>query len=267
MLKALKGMLGQTVAAMGLDQWLLQEYSVIVSFHRVQPSDGSDSLTMPVQEFEECCRYFRSHFDVVPLTEIVGRLTSGCPLDRTLAITFDDGYRDNFEHAAPILDRLDLPATFFIVSDWIGTDNAAWWDLKRGVKYPSMDWDQVRTLRARGFDIGAHTRTHVDLGSVTEEVARAEIVESRRRIEREIGGSVATFAYPYGRRENITPAAEQFVRDAGYICCCASYGGVNRAGTDPFHLRRIPLTPETASPHALTFDVAFGRTQLSTGRS
>src|SRR5206468_51940 len=86
------------------------------------------------------------HFRVVSLRDLVHRLERGLALDRDLAITFDDGYRDNFENAVPVLEKLSLPATFFVVSQWIGTDVVPWWDSAQGARHPWMTWDQVRFI-------------------------------------------------------------------------------------------------------------------------
>jgi peptidoglycan/xylan/chitin deacetylase (PgdA/CDA1 family) len=260
MKKAIKALLGRSLAAVHLDHWLLREGAIVVAFHRVQPDDGRDSLTMPVEEFQNYCKYFKDHFDVVGLPDIVRRIRGGRSLSRALAVTFDDGYRDNFEFAAPVLDRLGLPATFFVVTDWIGTKTVAWWDREQRKPQPWMTWNHVRALHAHGFDIGAHTRTHVDLGAVPEQQARDEVMGSRFRLEEELATSVQSFAYPYGRRENISRGVRRVVREAGFTCCCSSYGGMNRHGTDPFQLMRIPVAPENASPHQFGFDVAFKRT-------
>jgi peptidoglycan/xylan/chitin deacetylase (PgdA/CDA1 family) len=91
----------------------------------------------------------------------------------TLSITFDDGYRDNYEVAAPILKRLDLPATFFVTTGFIGTRRVAPWD-QNLVRQPGwMDWDQVRSLASQGFEIGCHTDTHIDMGTADEQTVRA----------------------------------------------------------------------------------------------
>jgi peptidoglycan/xylan/chitin deacetylase (PgdA/CDA1 family) len=191
------------------------------------------------------------------LRSLVDRLERGDTLDRHLAITFDDGYRDNFENAAPILERLSLPATFFIVSQWIGSDVVPWWDRELGVRHPWMTWDQARELRRRGFDIGAHTRTHANLGEVRGDVAREEIAGARRELERQFGEAVDLFAYPYGAKNQMTPENLELVRAAGFRCCCSCYGGLTTAGTDPFRLLRVPITPWYASPHQFGLELAF----------
>jgi len=107
----------------------------------------------------------------------------------------------------------------------------------------------VRVLNERGFDIGAHTRTHADLGRVFGPDARHEIAGARHDIEQRIGRRVDLFAYPYGRLDNISDANRALVKAAGFRCCCSCYGGVTRGTADPFRLQRVAVTPWYHSPH------------------
>ena len=263
MKSSVKRLLGHGLFASHLDAVLLRNAAVIVAFHRIQDTDDSDSLSIDAATFERHCRFYRRHFRVVTLREIVDRITLGLPLDRHLAITFDDGYRDNFENARPVLEKLSLPATFFVVTEWMGTSVVPWWDEVRGVRHPWMTWDEVRTLHKSGFEIGAHTRSHVDLGKVSTREARDEVLGARLELERQIGGRVDSFAYPYGGRKHVTEANRQVVKSAGFRCCCSAFGGINPAGSDPFFLHRVPVSPEHTSPHQFGFEVATGRSVLA----
>jgi peptidoglycan/xylan/chitin deacetylase (PgdA/CDA1 family) len=127
-----------------------------------------------------------------------------------------------------------------------------------------MTWEQVRALHRCGFDIGAHTRTHVDLGHAAEKEARAEILGARRELEAQLGARVESFAYPYGGRQHLTDSSRMLVKEAGFRCCCSGYGGVNRPRTDPFHLRRVPISPWYTSPEQFALQVALGRTDFVT---
>lgn len=261
---ALKHFLGGTIFASRLDAILLRDAAVVVAFHRVQETvDPDDGLTVSVDLFERHCRFFREHFRVVPLREIVGKLERGEPLSRELAITFDDGYRDNFEQAAPILEKLSLPATFFVVTQWMGTECVPWWDEARGVRHPWMTWGQVRELHRRGFDVGPHTRTHADLGTISGAQARDEIFGARRELESQLGARADLFAYPYGRADQMSEANRELVKAAGFRCCCSSVGGVNSTGRSPFDLPRVPISMWQRSPQQLGFEVALGRSTLT----
>ena len=263
MKRTIKTLLGRSLFASHLDALLLREAAVVVAFHRIHETDGADGLTVGVNTFERYCRFFMRRFHVVPLQDLVRRLEGGRSLNRMLAITFDDGYRDNAQNAVPVLEKLALPATFFVVTQWVGTDVVPWWDCEQGVRHPLMAWDDIRSLHGKGFDVGAHTRTHVDLGRISEGVAREEILGARLELERQLRAPVESFAYPYGGRKNLTEANRMLVQAAGFRCCCSGFGGVNTPGTDPFHLRRVPISSGYGSPHEFGFEVALGRSVLS----
>lgn len=256
---SIKRLLGHTIFASHLDALLLRNTAVIVTFHRVQDTDRPEGLTVPVPIFDAYCQFFKSHFNVVSLRDLIVKLEQGSKLNRELAITFDDGYLDNFENAAPVLERLGLPATFFIVTQWMGTNVVPWWDQQKGVRHPWMTWDHVRSLQQRGFELGAHTRTHADLGLVTEDEAVEEIVGARRELEQHVGTPIELFAYPYGRLANLAEPNRHLVKGAGFRCCCSCFGGVIAPGMDPFHLRRVPISSRYPSPLQFGFEVALGR--------
>src|SRR5262249_24116681 len=110
--KRLKSMLGRTAAAVGLYERDFKEKMLIVAFHRVNDELAEDGLTCRSAKFQAFCEFFAEHFRVCSLADQVASHHSGVDMGGTLSITFDDGYRDNCEVAAPILKRLGLPATF-----------------------------------------------------------------------------------------------------------------------------------------------------------
>jgi peptidoglycan/xylan/chitin deacetylase (PgdA/CDA1 family) len=234
--------LGQFVYRSRLHQVLLGRTAAVVVFHRVHDGNVDDGLTCNVRRFTEYCEFLARKFRVVSLGSLVQKLEIGEPLRREIAITFDDGYRDNYDHAAPVLKRLGLPATFFIVSGFMGTGFWPWWDARTGVHHSWMNWEEVRSLHRDGFEIGSHTRTHVNLGEVAGEVAWEEIYNSRTDLERQLSAPVTLFAYPFGQREHMTEANRAMVKKAGFRCCCSSFGGINTAGSNPFELQRVPVS-------------------------
>jgi peptidoglycan/xylan/chitin deacetylase (PgdA/CDA1 family) len=250
-----KDAIGRLTSAARLHALLLRRAGVVVAFHRVQDAPDPHGLSVDRAMFERLCRFFKAHFTVVSLGAFVDRLERGAPVGRHLAITFDDGYRDNFENARPILERLELPATFFVVSRWLDTDTWPWWDRSQGVRYPWMTWDHVVELSRRGFDIGAHTCTHQDLGAVSGAIAREEIACARDEIERRIDRPVDLFAYPYGGPRHLSAENLAIVKAAGYRCCCSCHGGLAPAGADPFRLHRIAISPWFGSPHQFGLEI------------
>jgi peptidoglycan/xylan/chitin deacetylase (PgdA/CDA1 family) len=264
MRQPLKNGLGHLMFASRLNVLLLGHAGVVVAFHRVHEERDVYGLAIDRRSFERFCEFFRRHFRVISLRELVAKLERGESLNRHLAITFDDGYRDNFENAVPILEKLGLPATFFVVSQWIGSNVVPWWDAD--VRQPWMTWDQVRELRRRGFDVGSHTRTHSDLGSVTGPVALKEILGARLEIEEQLEERIDLFAYPYGGSEHISDANRELVKAAGFRCCCSCFGGVTRNGDDPFDLHRIAVSPWYGSPQQFGLELLRGIRPLSVSK-
>ena len=215
----------------------------IICFHRVNDYDNSQ-LSASTRLFEEIIREVRSRYHPVPLQKLIDGLNNNKAIrPKTVAITFDDGYRDNLLFAAPILRKYDVPATFFIISGYIGTDKVLPWDESNKVSHPLMTWDEVSELNKMGFEIGSHTVTHVNLGKVPVDVARQEIFQSKEQIEDEISQHANTFAVPFGRKDCITPERSEMIKKAGFQCCCTSFGGKVTQKSDLFNLPRIPVYP------------------------
>ncbi len=257
--RSIKSLAGRLLFETGLARRRLRRTGVVVAFHRVNDATAGDPLTVSVPDFERFCRFFRRHFEVVPLGEVVARCEAGRSLGGTLAITFDDGYLDNFLHAAPVLRSLGLPATFFVVSGFIGSEAVPAWDRELDPPPRWMTWDQVRALRREGHEIGAHTRSHPDLGRLLGPEALEEMAGSRRDIQKEIDAPVELFAYPFGGREHFAEANRPLVRQAGFRCCVSCYGGTNPDGADPFRLQRVPISSWFGTPWQFGLEVALDR--------
>ncbi len=259
MTRYLKSLLGFLTFRLGLHRAMLRKRAIVVLFHRVDDRCASDAISCSVEKFDRFCSFFRRYFVVVPLSQLVDKLRRGEDIGRHLAITFDDGYLDNHDIAAPRLKQQQLPACFFIATDFIGSNKVPWWDREAGIESEWMNWDQVRALAAQGFDVGAHTCNHVDLGVVAGPDARREIAESGARLSAELGERVGLFSYPYGRKHQITENNRQFIRDAGYDCCLSAYGGNVTKGASLYDLRRMPIAQWHLTTYQFGFEAIRGR--------
>lgn len=256
--KFVKTGIGQFLTLSGLHRSKLDSKVFITAFHRVNDQLPPDSLTCSSKMFEQFCRYFKDHFRVVPLAEQIAAFRAGKDLSGSLSITFDDGYLDNYEVAVPILEKLGLPATFFITSDFINSQRVPFWDKQLPFQPGWMSWDQVRDLAKRGFAIGGHTVNHIDMGKESPEAIRAELGASKLRIESELGQGIELFAYPFGGENNINETSRQLVREAGFNCCMSCHGGTNEPVTDVYRLKRIPISTWFSTPQQLTAELVMG---------
>lgn len=211
----------------------------VLLYHRVA-DDARDNLTVGIEQFDRQMALLVRHCDVVAMPEVL-RSASLPPVGARplVAVTFDDGYLDNFLHAAPVLERHGLPASFFVSTGLIGTDRPFPHDVRRGnVGLRNMSWDQLRSMQAAGFEIGSHSVSHIDCAAEPEEKVRAELQASQETLQRELGVEQIAFAYPYGGQRHMTPARLALVKEQGYSACLSAYGGTNIRQVDRFNVLR-----------------------------
>ncbi len=225
-----------------LAYWTGRRFMAVIVFHRVTDAIPEDDLTVSTSWFQGFCRLMRERFHVVPLAEVCRLHESGdTPPFRTVAITFDDCYRDNL-FAARVLRDHGLPATFFIPTKYVGTDHVFHWDVHLP-QMPNLDWNDVKEMQALGHEIGSHTVSHPDLGVLSPAEARVELTDSKKILEDKLGRPVRYLAYPYGGASNFRTEYLPLARDIGYHACFSAFGGFIRP-----HLRGQVL-PREAAPN------------------
>jgi peptidoglycan/xylan/chitin deacetylase (PgdA/CDA1 family) len=162
------------------------------------------------------------------------------PSAPTLVVTFDDGLVSVREHALPRLRDLGVPATLFACTAWVGRGEPmplgydAWTGRAHGGERLSLGWDDLAALRAAGWEVGSHTRSHPRLTAIDDAELADELAGSRRQIESELGVPCPSLAYPHGVHDDRVVAA---ARDAGYRLACTAQGGVD--APDPLRIPRI----------------------------
>jgi peptidoglycan/xylan/chitin deacetylase (PgdA/CDA1 family) len=251
--RTLSAFLGALVYGSGIHKLVWRNQALIVLFHRVDDRYPTDPITCSRAQFAAFCDFFARHFKVVSLSELLERMRGGADISRHLVITFDDGYRDNYHVAAAELRKRGLPACFFVPTAFMGSEHVAWWDQQQEISSEWMTWDEVRSLRKEGFEVGAHTITHADCGCIAGEVAQHEIGGSKTVLEAQVGDRIQHFAFPYGDEVHMTEENRSLVRAAGFGCCLSSQRGTVRASDSPFDLKRVPINTWYGSP----FDFGF----------
>ena len=186
-------------------------------------------MNVTLDSFRSQMCWLAGHCEVLPL-EIVAREARG------VAITLDDGYRDNVTHALPILHEFGLNATVFLATARMGgfLDHDQPCEAAR-----VMTWDEARVWRDAGLAVGAHTRNHPRLSRLEAEEQRAEIFGSRDDISEHLGATPATFAYPFGSAADYDANSAALAREAGFGVAVSNRYGTVQSGDDPFALRRI----------------------------
>ncbi len=205
----------------------------VLMYHRVDPrlSAGDPitvSLTVMTPVFESQLRLLRAAgYESARLAAVRDALDHRAPLPpRQAILTFDDGYEDNYTVVFPLLRRYGFTAVFFVVTSAVGTRD-------------HLTASQIREMAGAGMDIESHGVHHIDFSVLRPEVARRELVESRKTIEGWTGRAVAFFAYPAGRYND---ALERLLETLGYRGALTTQYGFVTLDSRPFALERVRIT-------------------------
>lgn len=165
----------------------------------------------------------------------------GAKRGKVFGITFDDGYRNVYQNAMPILDQLGFTSTNYFVAQQLDGSNV--WDHEKGIPASGlMSLDEIRAWAAAGHEVGSHTLSHVHLSQVSPEIARIQISRSKTELEQALGIKISAFCYPYGDE---SPEVRVMVKEAGYSNATTTERGLVRPSDDLFGLPRITVARST----------------------
>jgi peptidoglycan/xylan/chitin deacetylase (PgdA/CDA1 family) len=206
----------------------------ILMYHYLStPPAGADAIRLDLsvspQNFEAHLAYLReAGYETISLNELSYALSQEMTLPaKPIIITFDDGYRDNYENAFPLLVKYDYTATFFIFTQPIDTYN---------VNY--LTWEMVIEMHQAGMEFGSHSYRHADLRNRDVDFLVYEILGSKEAIEERIGQPVRFFAYPSGQYDDLTI---QVLDSANFWGAVTTHWGANQAYNQRFEMPRIRI--------------------------
>lgn len=177
-------------------------------------------------------------YQTISLSQVIECVTGDKPFpERTLALTFDDGYESVYREAFPVLQKYGMTATvFLVVGDRTKLGSSSTYLPAMGGR-KMLSWENIHEMKSAGIDFGSHTLTHPDLTRVPVECLDREIHESKTVLEDTIERKVSVFSYPYGYH---TRAIREIVKKHYSLACSGRLGLVQRS-SDPYALERIEM--------------------------
>lgn len=187
-----------------------------------------DLSTTP-RQFESHLAYLRhAGYETISMKQLAYAVSQQMTLpEKPIILTFDDGYRDNYEHAFPLLRRYGYTGTFFLVTQPIDQNN---------VNY--LTWDMVIEMHQAGMEFGSHSYRHIDLRGRDTDFLVYEILGSKEAIEQRIGEPVRFFSYPAGHYDDLTI---RVLRSANFWAAVTTQWGIDQSFNDRFELLRIRM--------------------------
>lgn len=204
----------------------------ILMYHHINylPPNASkvyQALTVNPATFEKQMNYLSQEgYQPITFEKFLSLLKIGKEIPKkSLIITFDDGWKNQYQNAFPVLKKYKFPATFFVVVNYIGGSNF-------------MDWKELKELLKAGMEIGSHTIDHPNLRGLSEKHLKYEVQNSKIILEKGLGQKIIVFDYPYGAFDSKVIKA---VKDSNYLAARTCISGVDQDPENMYTLKAIQV--------------------------
>lgn len=208
----------------------------VLMYHAVGPEEGADwpkTLIMKPELFEAHLGYLKEQgYTIVTVAELAERLTKGESVDKYVALSFDDGYKNNYSVVLPLLQKYDAKGSFFVINRDIGDEL-------------HMNEQEIKGLIAAGMELGSHTYSHNPLAAIDEKYLVWETDTSRYWLKKKFDGYIVrTLAYPNGSyNDRVIAAAKKY----GFYRALTGHVGINTAATyknAPMEMYRVTVADD-----------------------
>jgi peptidoglycan/xylan/chitin deacetylase (PgdA/CDA1 family) len=201
----------------------------VLTYHRVADHNEDPNITVSPECFEKQIKYLKDFTSIVPLCTIIAYARGDkIPQNDAVALTFDDGYCDNYSNAFKTLRSHSLPATIFLISNAIG---------KEGM----LTVPQINAMTKNRITFGSHTMTHPTLSEIPEKDAEEEIRNSKNVLVTRFNLNVEYFAYPKGKKNTYNKKIKLFVEEAGYTAAFSTENKAVGVNNDLYDIGRIGI--------------------------
>lgn len=239
------------------------EECLILAYHNISPYEAEQDemfyYDVSLESFEKQMQFlYDRHINVITLDNFVVSCINGENIpERSVVITFDDGYKNIYQIAYPILRKFNFPATIFLATGYIGTKRILP-GLEHHLKkignqnngmnhWLHLSWEEIREMSRDGISLGSHTMTHPKMGALNKKQIEWEITESKRLIEKKTGIRVKHFSYPYSflggqlGDPRVLETVKTILKAEGFEAACSTEIGTNLKKTDIFALKRVQI--------------------------
>ena len=201
----------------------------VLMYHSIDNNDKATKLSVSPESFARQMEFLhKHHYNVVNLDKVALYMQKKEKVPpKTVAITFDDGLYNNYEHAYPVLKKYGIPATIFVIIKMIGSPGY-------------LGWKEIREMSDSGIvTIGSHSVSHLWLPAMGTKQLVYELRTSKEELEKVIGKEVGTMCYPIGAHDE---RVERHTKEAGYACAVATNPGLLEPSDDIYSIKRIRIS-------------------------
>jgi len=201
----------------------------ILMYHSISDSDPNNNLLVPVEQFEAEVKWLKENgFTPMLLEDVLKAYNTGYVPKKPVAITFDDGYSDNYTDAYRILKENKMKATFFIITN--NTDKDSYY----------MDSNMLKEMKDNGMAIENHTSRHIEFTNISRDEKAMIIQEGIDALKEKVGVDSKFVCYPVGRYDEETIEVE---KELGIKAAVTTEPGISSISDGIYSLKRVRMTP------------------------
>lgn len=222
----------------------------VLIYHSITPNVEA-TIDVSLENFDAQIQLLLDEgYQIISLAEAVSNKNTN--QNKSVVLTFDDGFTDFYENAIPILQKHgNIPATVYSITQFV-LDPSLPFKFNSGVNKKSMNVSQVEEIAKLNFiNIGSHTHTHVDLVKGQNIDFKQELEEARGVIRQLTGKQDIDFCYPWA---NHNSQVKKKVSEI-YSSATIGKGGINKVGFDTFEIARIPVKNESITDFKQRLDL------------
>lgn len=203
---------------------------LVITYHRIRDDNIDRDISVSIKNFEKQMKYLANNYNIISIDDLLKNINRHKInfLDN-IAITFDDGFKDNYTNAYPILKKYRLPITIFLISGILGKDSNM------------LSISDIIEMKKHCINFGSHTRTHNILSNIGDNQLTEEISESKEYLENLINEKILYFAYPQGKNHHFNTIVKSLVKNAGYKAAFTMENKTIDLNSDMFALPRIGI--------------------------
>ena len=222
-------------------KYLFEKEVPILMYHRlIKNADEKKihTIYLDINEFEKQLKYLKDNsYITITFKDLCKIPKEERKNKKYIILTFDDGYKDNYDLLFPLLKKYNMKAVIYMVSD----EKYNKWDVEASgeKKFDLMSKDEMLEMHKSGLvEFGGHTLHHPKLNTLTEKEQKHEIEENKIYLEETLGEKLCSFAYPYGIF-NVT--SKKIVKELGFNYGLATDSGAFYIDDDLYQVRRIGI--------------------------
>lgn len=207
----------------------------ILMYHSISDADPNNGLLVPVKQFEDQMRWLKENgFTPMLMDDVLKAFNTGLVPEKPIAITFDDGYSDNYTSAYPIMKKYDMKGTFFVITD--GIDDGYY-----------MASSMLKEMKDNGMQIENHTSNHLELNRLSKEEQRNSIKKGKEALKEKLNIESKIFCYPVGKYNKDTI---EVLQELGIELAVTTKGGQANLQDGNLTLDRIRMAPMSVESFA-----------------